>query len=94
MRSGPVQHQSWPDCHSPMASREENTRCQVHTVRSRSTSSVLKGLGARAAAEIRETADALIAFIEAEQKRDALHRKTKHEIAMKYNQQDRLGGAA
>jgi hypothetical protein len=48
---------------------------------------VLDGLGARAAAEIRETEDALIAFIEAEQKRDALHRKTKHEIAAKYNQQ-------
>jgi hypothetical protein len=55
---------------------------------------VLNGLGARAAAEIRETEDALIAFIEAEQKRDALHLKTKHEIAAKYNQQDRLGGAA
>jgi hypothetical protein len=34
---------------------------------------VLDGLAARAAAEIRETEDALIAFIEAEQKRDALH---------------------
>jgi hypothetical protein len=55
---------------------------------------VLDGLAARAAAEIRETEDALIALIEAEQKRDALHRKTKQEIAAKYNQQDRLGGAA
>jgi hypothetical protein len=55
---------------------------------------VLDGLGTRAAAEIRETEDALIAFIKAEQKRDALHVKTKHEIAAKYNQQDRLGGAA
>jgi hypothetical protein len=55
---------------------------------------VLNGLAARAAAEIRETEDALIAFIEAEQKRDALHAKTKQEIAAKYNQQDRLGGAA
>ena len=55
---------------------------------------VLNGLAARAAAEIRAAEDALIAFIEAEQKRDALHRKTKHEIAAKYNQQDRLGGAA
>jgi hypothetical protein len=55
---------------------------------------VLDGLAARAAAEIRETEDALIAFIEAEQKRDALHAKTQQEIAAKYNQQDRLGGAA
>jgi hypothetical protein len=55
---------------------------------------VLDGLAARAAAEIRETEDALIAFTEAQQKRDALHVKTKHEIAAKYNQQDRLGGAA
>jgi hypothetical protein len=36
----------------------------------------------------------LIAYIEAEQKRDALHRMTKQEIAAKYNRQDRLGGAA
>jgi hypothetical protein len=36
----------------------------------------------------------LIAFIEAEQKRDALHVKTKEEIAAKYHQQDRLGVAA
>jgi hypothetical protein len=36
----------------------------------------------------------LIAFIEAEQKREALHAKTKQEIAAKYNQRDRLGGAA
>ena len=55
---------------------------------------VLDGLAARAAAEIRAAEDALIAFIEAEQKRDALHLKTKREIAAKYNQQDRLGGAA
>jgi hypothetical protein len=55
---------------------------------------VLDGLAARAAAEIRETEDALIAFIEAEQKRNALHQKTKQEIAAKYHQQDRLGGAA
>jgi hypothetical protein len=55
---------------------------------------VLDGLGARAAAEIRAAEDALIAFIEAQQKRDALHVKTKNEIAAKYNQQDRLGGAA
>jgi hypothetical protein len=55
---------------------------------------VLDGLAARAAAEIRAAEDALIEFIEAEQKRDALHAKTKHEIAAKYNQQDRLGGAA
>jgi hypothetical protein len=55
---------------------------------------VLAGLAARAAVEIRAAEDALIAFIEAEQKRDALHAKTKQEIAAKYNQQDRLGGAA
>ena len=55
---------------------------------------VLDGLAARAAAEIRAAEDALIEFIEAEQKRDALHAKTKHEIAAKYHQQDRLGGAA
>jgi hypothetical protein len=55
---------------------------------------VLDGLAARAAAEIRAAEDALIAFIEAEQRRDALHAKTKQEIAVKFNQQDRLGGAA
>jgi hypothetical protein len=55
---------------------------------------VLDGLGARAAAEIRAAEDALIAFIEAEQKRDALHAKSKEEIAAKHHQQDRLGGAA
>jgi hypothetical protein len=55
---------------------------------------VLSGLDMRAAAEIRDTEDALIAFTEAQQKRDALHLRTKKEIAAKYNQQDRLGGAA
>ena len=55
---------------------------------------VLNGLAARTAAEIRETEDALIAFTEAQEKRDALHVETKQEIAAKYNQQDRLGGAA
>ena len=55
---------------------------------------VLDGLGARAAAEIRAAEDALIAFTEAPLKRDALHVRTKEEIAAKYNQQDRLGGAA
>ena len=55
---------------------------------------VLNGLAARAAGEIRAAEDVLIAFIEAERKRDALHAKTKQEIAAKYNQQDRLGGAA
>jgi hypothetical protein len=55
---------------------------------------VLDGLGMRAAAEIRDAEDTLIAFTEQQQKRDALHVKTRHEIAAKYNQQDRLGGAA
>jgi hypothetical protein len=55
---------------------------------------VLDGLGMRAAAEIRAAEDALIAFTEAERKRDALHVKTQEEIAAKYNQQDRLGGVA
>jgi hypothetical protein len=55
---------------------------------------VLDGLGARAATEIRMAEDALIEFTEAQQKRDALHVKTKNEIAAKYNQQDLLGGAA
>ena len=55
---------------------------------------VLDGLATRAATEIRETEDALIEFIEAEQKRDALHAKTKQEIAAKYHQQDRLGDPA
>ena len=55
---------------------------------------VLDGLGARAAAEIRAAEDALIAFTEAQEKRDALHVMTMDEIAAKYNQQDRLGGAA
>jgi hypothetical protein len=55
---------------------------------------VLDSLGARAAAEIRSAEDALIAFTEAQQKRDALHVRTKEEIAAKYNQQDRVGGAA
>jgi hypothetical protein len=36
----------------------------------------------------------LIAFTEAQQKRDALRVKSKHEIAAKYHQLDRLGGAA
>jgi hypothetical protein len=55
---------------------------------------VLDCLGARAAAELREAEDALIAFIEAQQKRDALHAKTKQEIAAKYYRRDRLGRAA
>jgi hypothetical protein len=55
---------------------------------------VLDGLGMRAAAEIRDAEDALIAFSEEQAKRDALHVKTKEEIAAKYHQQDRLGGAA
>ena len=62
---------------------------------------VLDGLGARAAAEIRAAEDALIAFTEAQQKRDACtsrrrsrsRRSTTSKIAAKYNQQDRLGGA-
>jgi hypothetical protein len=55
---------------------------------------VLDGLSARAAAEIRAAQDALIASTEQQAKRDALHMKTKEEIAAKYHQQDRLGGAA
>ena len=55
---------------------------------------VLNGFAARATAEIRETEDALIAFIEAEQKRDALHAKTKQEIAGEVQPAGRLGGAA
>jgi hypothetical protein len=55
---------------------------------------VLDGLGMRAAAEIRDTEDALIAFTEQQAKCNALHVRTKEEIAAKYNQQDRLGCAA
>jgi hypothetical protein len=79
-----------------MVSKEEKTRCQVHTFGTfaRSTSVCLTAWVPRAAAEIRDAGDALIAFTEAQQKRDALHAKNKEEIAAKYNQQDRLGGAA
>ena len=79
-----------------MVSREENTRCQVHTLSSfaRSTSAYSTASPPALLLRSETTEDALIAFIEAEQKRDALHAKTKQEIAAKYNQQDRLGGAA
>ena len=79
-----------------MVSREENTRCQVHTLGSFARSTSVYSTASAPALLLRsETAeDALIAFTEAEQKRDALHVKTKEEIAAKYNQQDRLGGAA
>ena len=48
---------------------------------------VLDGLSAAAAAEIRAAEDALIAFTKQQAKRDALHVKTKGEIAAKYHQQ-------
>jgi hypothetical protein len=81
---------------SPMVSREEEHQMPGSHLKFVRTLDfgVLNGLAARAAAEIRETEDALIALIEAEQKRAALHAKTKDEIAAKYNQQDRIGGAA
>jgi hypothetical protein len=86
---------SWPDCPALRRCLRRRTDPGSHLRFVRKLDfGVLEGLGTRAAAEIRETEDALIAFIEAEQKRDALHWKTKHEIAAKYNQQDRLGGAA
>jgi hypothetical protein len=77
-------------------SREEKIRCQCSHLRFVRTLDfgVLDGLGMRAAAEIRDAEDALIAFTEQQAKRDALHVKTKEEIAAKYDQQDRLGGAA
>jgi hypothetical protein len=53
---------------------------------------VLNGLSAGAAPEIRDTEDALIAFTEAQQKREALHVNSKEEIAAKYNRQDRRPG--
>jgi hypothetical protein len=96
MRSGPVQHRSWPDC-PPLrwCLGRRNTRCQVHTLSSFAHSTSAYSTDSPPALLLRsETEDALIAFIEAEQTRDALHAKTKQEIAAKYNQQDRLGGAA
>ena len=81
---------------SPMVSREEKHQMPGSHLKFVRTLDfgVLNGLGMRAAAEIRDAEDALIAFSEQQARRDALHVKTKEEIAAKYNQQDRLGGAA
>ncbi len=53
----------------------------------------LDGLSTRADQELRETEDALIAFIEQQEKRDRLYVKPREELKEKF-QFGRLGGAA
>jgi hypothetical protein len=53
----------------------------------------LDGLSTRAAAELRETEDALISFIELQSKRDALYAKSMDDLREKY-QFGRMGGTA
>jgi hypothetical protein len=50
----------------------------------------LSGLTARAASELRETEDAVIAEAEQQSKRDRLYVKTRDEIAEKYGQGGRV----
>ena len=53
----------------------------------------LDGLSARADQELRETEDALISFIEAQEKRDRLYVKSQEELKEKF-QFGRMGGVA
>jgi hypothetical protein len=53
----------------------------------------LDGLSMRADQELRETEDALISFIEAQEKRDRLYVKSQDELKEKY-QFGRIGGVA
>jgi hypothetical protein len=53
----------------------------------------LDGLGMRADQELRETEDALISFIEAQEKRDRLYVKTREELKERF-QFGRMGGVA
>ena len=53
----------------------------------------LDGLSTRAAHELREAEDALISFIEAQEKRDRLYVKSQDELKEKY-QFGRIGGVA
>lgn len=53
----------------------------------------LDGLSTRADAELRETEDALISFMEQQQKRDRLYARSQDELKEKY-QFGRMGGVA
>jgi hypothetical protein len=53
----------------------------------------LDGLSARADQELRETEDALISFIEAQEKRDRLYVKPREELKKRF-QFGRMGGVA
>jgi hypothetical protein len=53
----------------------------------------LDGLSTRADQELRETEDALISFIEAQEKRDRLYVKSREELKEKF-QFGRMGGGA
>jgi hypothetical protein len=54
---------------------------------------VLDGLAARADQELRETEDALIAFMEQQEKRDRLYVKSEEELKERF-QFGRMGGVA
>jgi hypothetical protein len=53
----------------------------------------LDGLSMRAAQELRDAEDALVSFIEAQEKRDRLYAKSQDELKEKYRF-GRIGGAA
>ena len=53
----------------------------------------LDGLSMRADQELRETEDALISFIEAQEKRDRLYEKSRQELKERF-QFGRIGGVA
>jgi hypothetical protein len=54
---------------------------------------VLDGLSMRADQELRETEDALVSFIEAQEKRDRLYMKSQEELKKRF-QFGRMGGVA
>lgn len=70
---------------------------QAHKRRARRVRKIdfeqLDGLSARTDAELRDTEDALLAFIESEEKRDRLYTKSKQELEQKY-QFGRIDGAS
>jgi hypothetical protein len=70
-----------------LASREDKTRCK--STRSTSPSSIASPPGP----ELRETEDALISFMEQQQKRDRLYVRSQEELKEKF-QFGRMGGVA
>ena len=76
---------------------EPQTGQQPHRRQSRRVHKVdfgqLDGLSTSASQELRQTEDALVAFMEQQAKRDALYAESREELKQKY-EFGRMGGAA